>query len=91
VIKEERVKKIVRWLDPEERITVNFRDEQGLNAVVTGCNAELVDLSIETPVPHVKQTISVPLSHTEVSEDVSHSTQDPERPLKHSRLMLIVG
>ena len=46
MIKEGKVKKIARWLDPEERITVDFRDEQGLNTVVTGCNAELVDLSI---------------------------------------------
>lgn len=44
--KEEKVKKIASWIDPEERITVDFRDEQGLNAVVTGCNAELVDHSI---------------------------------------------
>ena len=89
--KQEKVKKIAPWIDPEERIAVDFRDEEGLNAVVTGCNAELVDLSIETYVTHMKQTISVPLSHTEVSEDVSHYTRDPERPLKHRRLMLIVN
>ena len=40
----------------------------------------------ETPVPHMKQTISVPLSHTEVSEDVSHYNRDPERLLKRSRM-----
>lgn len=90
VTKEEKVEKIRHWIDPEERITVHFRDEQGLNAEVTGCNAELVDLSIETSVPHMKQTISIPLSRTEVSEDLSHYTRDPERPLKHRRLMLIV-
>jgi len=45
----------------------------------------------ETHMTHMKQTISVPLSHTEVSEDVSHYTRDPERPLKHRRLMLIVN
>jgi hypothetical protein len=46
VTKQEKVKKIAPWIDPEERIAVDFRDEEGLNAVVTGCNAELVDLSM---------------------------------------------
>lgn len=87
---EEKIEKIRQWIDPEERITVNFRDEQGLNAEVTGCSAELVDLSIETRVPHMKQTISVPLSRTEVSDDLSHYTRDPEHPLKHRRLMLVI-
>jgi hypothetical protein len=71
---EEKVKMIRPWIDPEERITVHFLDEQGLNAEVTGCNAELVDLSIETRVPHVTQHISVPLRRAEVSEDLSHYT-----------------
>jgi hypothetical protein len=87
---EEKVEKIRGWIDPEERITVHFRDEQDLNAVVTGCNTALVDLSIETRMPHVTQHISVPLSHTEVSEDLSHYTRNPDRPLKHRRLMLVI-
>lgn len=87
---EEKIEKIRPWIDPEERITVHFRDEQGLNAEVTGCNAELVDLAIETNVTHMKQRISVPLSRTDVSEDLSHYTRDPDRPLKHRRLMLVV-
>ncbi|TKS58465.1 MAG: hypothetical protein EWM72_03004 [Nitrospira sp.] len=88
---EDKLKKIVPWIDPEERVTVHFLDEQDLNAEVTGCNAELVDLSLETHVPHMKQQISVPLSRTEVSEDLSHYTRDPERPLKRRRLMLVVN
>ena len=88
---EDKVEKIRPWIDPEERVTVHFSDEQGLNAEVTGCSGELVDLAIETHVPHVKQRISVPLSRTEVSEDLSHYTRDPDRPLRHRRLMLVVN
>jgi hypothetical protein len=88
---EEKVKAIRLWIDPEERITVNFLDEQGLNAEVTGCNDELVDLSLETHVLHIKQYISVPLRRAEVSEDLSHYTRDPDRPLKHRRLMLLIN
>jgi hypothetical protein len=87
---EEKAEKIGPWIDPAERISVHFLDEQGLNAEVTGCNGELVDLSIETHVPHVKQRISVPLSRTEVSEDLSHYTRDPDRPLQYRRLMLVI-
>ena len=87
---EEKLKAIRPWIDPEERVTVNFLDEQDLNAEVTGCNDELVDLSLETRVPHVKQQISVPLRRAEVSEDLSHYTRNPDRPLKHRRLMLLI-
>ena len=86
----EKLETIRPWIDPEERVTVHFLDEQGLNAEVTGCNTELVDLSIETRVPHVTQRISVPLSCTEVSEDLSHYTRNPDRPLKYRRLMLVI-
>ena len=88
---EEKLKVILPWIDPEERITVNFLEEQGLNAEVRGCNNELVDLSLETLVPHIKQEISVPLRCVEVSEDLSHYTRDPDRPLKHRRLMLLIN
>ncbi len=88
---EEKVKKIVPWIDPAERVTVHFLDEQDLSAEITGCNSMLVDLSIETHVPHMRQQISVPWSRTEISEDLGHYTRDPERPLKRRRLMLIVN
>ena len=87
---KEKMKLIHPWIDPQERITVNFLDEKDLNAEVLGCNEELIDLAIETPMPHMKQRISLPLSQTIVSEDFSHYTRDPERPLKRSRLKLIV-
>ena len=38
----------------------------------------------------MRQRYRVPLSRTEVSEDLSHYTRDPDRPLKHRRLMLVV-
>jgi hypothetical protein len=87
---EEKVRKIAPWIDPKERVTVDFLDQRGLNAEITGCSTELVDLSIETHVPHMKQKISVPLSRTNISEDFSHYTRDPERQLKHHRLMLVI-
>ena len=87
----EKVEKIRPWIDPEERVTVNFLDENDLNAEVTGCSDVMVDLSIDTRVPHMRQHVSVPLSRTEVSEDLSHYTRDPERPLRHRRLMLVVN
>ena len=69
---EEKLKAIHPWIDLEERVTVSFLDEQGLNAEVTGCTEVLVDLSLE------------------VSEDPSHYTRNPNRPLKHRRLMLSI-
>jgi hypothetical protein len=88
---EEKENVIRSWIDPEERVTVHFLDEQGLNAEVTGCNDASVSLSIETRVPHMNQRISVPLSQIEVSEDLSHYTRDPDRPLERRRLMLTVN
>lgn len=88
---EEKLKKIAQWIDPEERVTVQFLDTQGLSAEVRGCTDVLVDLSIQTDVPHMKQQISVPLSRTDISEDLSHYTRDPERPLARRRLMLVVN
>ena len=80
---------IKKWIDPEERITVQFDDQRDLNAEVTGCTDELVSLSLDTAVPHMRQEISLPLSSVEVSEDHSHYTRDPARPLQRKRLMLI--
>jgi len=87
----EKRKKIIPWIDPEERVTVHFLDARDLTAEVTGSSDELVDLAIETPVPHMRQRISIPLSLTEVSEDLGHYTRDPERPFKRRRLMLVVN
>ncbi|HJT19336.1 MAG TPA: hypothetical protein VJ746_02620 [Nitrospira sp.] len=81
---------IRKWIDPEERVTVQFDDQRDINAEVTGCNEQLVDLRLDTRVPHLRQDISLPLSDVEVSEDLSHYTRDPDRPLKRKRLMLVV-
>ncbi|MEP7152839.1 MAG: hypothetical protein ABI856_14105 [Nitrospira sp.] len=87
---DEKKNAISPWLDPEERVTVQFLDAQDLNTEVTGCTEQLVDLSIETQVSHMKQHLSIPLSKVEVSEDFSHYTRDPERPLQPSRLKLVI-
>lgn len=86
----EKAAVIARWIDPEERVTVWFDDQRDLNAEVTGCNGQLVDLALETTVPHLRQEISLPLGDVELSEDPTHYTRDPERPLKLKRLMLVV-
>lgn len=87
---EEKQKLIIPWIDPNERVTVHFLDEQNLNAEVIACSDALVDLAIETRVPYMKQNISVPLSRTDVSVDPAHYTRDPDRPLKRGRLMLFI-
>ena len=88
---EEKETHIRPWIDPEERVTVQFLDAPDLNSTVTDCTDQLVDLSIETHVPYLRQHISVPLSQVEVAEDVSHYTRDPERPLQRKRLMLVIN
>lgn len=88
---EEKAKRIRPWIDPAERVTVNFLDAPDLNANLTNCTDQLVDLSLETHMPYMTQNISVPLSQVEVSEDFSHYTRDPERPLQRQRLMLVIN
>ena len=88
---EEKRECIRQWIDPEERVTVHFLDGPDLNAQVTKCNEYLVDLSIETHFPYMTQNISVPLTRIQVSEDRNHYTRDPERPLQHCRLMLVIN
>ena len=49
-----------------------------------------MDLELETNIPHIRQKLSIPLSEVEVSEDPSHYTRDPDKPLQFKRLLLIV-
>jgi len=70
-------------------VRVHFLDQQDLNVEVTGCNAELGDLSLKTRVPQMRHTLSVPLGRTEISEYFAHYTRDPERPLNRRRLLLV--
>jgi hypothetical protein len=86
---EQKAAAIRKWINPEERITVQFDDQRDLNAEVTGCTDQVVSFSLDTSVPHVRQKITLPLSAVEVSEDFSHYTRDPDRPLRRERLMLI--
>jgi len=86
---QQKAAAIRKWIDPEERITVQFDDQRDLNAEVTGCTDQVVSLSLDTTVPHMRQQITLPLSAVEVSKDFSHYTRDPDRPLKRERMMLI--
>ncbi|MBK5280868.1 MAG: hypothetical protein JJE16_02130 [Nitrospiraceae bacterium] len=88
---EEKHKRILEWINPEERVTVQFLDAWDLNTTIIGCTDQSVDLSIETHVPHLNQKISVPLRQIEVTDDVSHYTRDPARPLQRQRLMLVIN
>jgi hypothetical protein len=86
----EKLALITPWINPEERITVQFDDQRDINTIVIGCSERLVDLELETPVPHMRQKLSIPLSELDVSEDPSHYTRDPDKPLQLKRLLLIV-
>jgi hypothetical protein len=81
---------IRRWIDPEERVTVDFENERNLNAQVIECDGQTVTILLETTFPHYKQHITLPLSMVSVGEDKSHYTRDPERPLRYGRLRLTV-
>ena len=81
---------IRRWIDPEERVTVDFEDEKGLNAVVVECDEQTVSLLLETAFPHYRQQVTLPLSALTVGEDKTHYTRDPEKPLRYGRLRLTV-
>jgi hypothetical protein len=86
----EKAQALRTWVNPEERVTVDFDDERNLNAEVTGCNEEVVDLALETAFPHVRQEVSIPLGHIEIGEDRGKYTRDPDQPLRHGRLRLMV-
>jgi len=85
---EQKAAAIRKWIDPKERITVQFDDQRDLNAEVTGCTDQVVSVSLDTAVPHMRQEVTLPLSAVDVSEDLSHYTRDPDRPLRRQRLML---
>ena len=48
---------ITPWINPEERITVQFDDQRDINTIVSNCTERLVDLELETPVPHMRGVI----------------------------------
>ncbi|MEP7153576.1 MAG: hypothetical protein ABI856_17890 [Nitrospira sp.] len=77
---EDKQKVIRPWIDPEEHITVHVLDAPDLNATVTTCTDQSVDIAIKTHVLYMNQHIFVPLSQVELSEDPSHDVRDPEAP-----------
>lgn len=87
---EEKSTMISRWVDPDERVTVDFEDQKDLNAEVTRCNTEIVTLALETTVPHLRQELSIPLGKIDVGEDQGKYTRDPEKPLQYGRLRLTI-
>jgi hypothetical protein len=87
---QEKQRAITPWIDPNERVTVDFDNAKDLNAEVLRCSDEVVVLRLETSVPHIKQTVDVPLRLVDVTEDASHYTRDPDRPLRQGRLRVAV-
>ena len=55
---EQKAAEIAQWIDPNERITIQFDDQRDLSAEVTGCTDHLVSLSLDTAVPHIRQHVS---------------------------------
>ncbi|MGZ9204692.1 MAG: hypothetical protein ACXW37_11785 [Nitrospira sp.] len=86
----EKAGMIRRWIDPEERVTVDFENEKDLNAEVVECDEQTVTVLLETAFPHYKQHLTLPLSMLAVGEDKTHYTRDPEKPLRYGRLRLTV-
>ena len=81
---------IREWIDPDERVTVDFLDAKGVSVVITDCTLEHVDLLLETRFLHLKEHVCVPMSKVVVGEDQTHYTRDPEKPLRHVRLRLTI-
>ena len=60
----EKVMTIRRWIDPEERITVDFEDERDLNAEVIECESQTVTLLLETSIPALQTTPHASFKHS---------------------------
>ncbi len=86
----EKAATIRRWIDPEERVTVDFQDEKDLNAEVIECDGQTVTLLLETAFPHYKQHLTLPLSMVTIGEDKGRYTRNPEKPLEYGRLRITV-
>ena len=85
-----KLEAIREWVDPQERVTVDFLDEKGVTAVITECTNEYVVLSLEPRFLHLRQHLCVPMRQVEVGVDQTHYTRDRERPLRYSRLRLMI-
>ncbi len=87
---EDKAAAIRRWIDPEERITVDFEDEKDLNAVATARTPAIVAFSLETAFPHLRQDLTISLTDVEIGEDTAKYTRDPDKPLRQGRLRLAI-
>ena len=87
---QDKARLIRPWVDPAERVTVDFLDVSGLNAEVLACSDHVVRLGLETRFPHYRQKVTVPLGRVTVSEDHSRYTRNPDKPLQYGRLWLII-
>ncbi len=79
---QEKARLIAPWVNPAERITVDFNDRKGLNAEVTGCTDYVVNLTFQEAFPHMKEQITIPLRLVHVDEDHGHYTRDPDADLQ---------
>jgi hypothetical protein len=86
----EKAASIRQWIDPEERVTVDFEDERDLNAEVIECDQQTVTLLLETAFPHYKQHVTLPLSMVSIGEDRSRYTRNPDKPIQYERLRITV-
>lgn len=87
---QEKSDRIRPWINDEERVTVDFVNERDLNATVKDCTDQVVELELETAMPHMRQAVILPLRDVQVGEDRSHYTRDPDAPIQRSRLRLTV-
>ncbi|GAB1721909.1 MAG: hypothetical protein GDA65_07105 [Nitrospira sp. CR1.1] len=86
----EKAASIRQWINPEERVTVDFQDEHDLNAEVIECDGQTVTMLLETAFPHYRQHLTLPLSLISIGEDKSHYTRDPDKPVHYGRLLITV-
>lgn len=86
---QEKANLIQPWINPEERISVDFSDVRGLNAIVEGCTENVVHLIFQETFPHLKERVTIPLRMVTVDEDPYHYTRDPNTPIQR-RLRLRV-
>jgi hypothetical protein len=90
---QKKAEAIRLWIDPEERITVDFEDALNLNAEVVDCTTQVVTLRLEASVldlPHYHENVVIPLRLVTISEDPTRYTRNPDAPLHYGRLKLIV-
>lgn len=81
------------WMNPEERISLDFEDTFNLNAEVVDCTEQVVTLRLEASgleIPHHYQDVVIPLREVTVTEDPTRYTRNPDAPLRYGRLKLIV-